>query len=403
MSDQKTLKDLPNAISSPESECGVTLSDVPDGRTTGQSGQALAPANLSARQAKELGLLTSGTCGRLGFISSASAALQSSLESRSQVRMASLGSTLFTLTRKQRVTPSGLKIDAVRASVRRTSDKDCTLLEKAFWMTPKAHDGEFSTPRTSGRPMHRATHLQTQAIALLTDADPTLASWPTPKASEAEKDSRSQDGAEQEFLRSKGPSLSTTAMAVASWPTPCAHKITKNSKDQQKMKEGGVQTALADATHLAGWPTPAARDWKGMRRSLDTEMSNTSHTSGTEFGLDLNQVASLSGWPTPLAADSRGRAGAAAHKDSELPNAVCKLQHDSPGRLTASGEMLIGSSAGMESGGQLDPAHSLWLMGLPLDWIVAAPCTPARAGRGCSKDSATRSKRKTRQTSSPLT
>lgn len=29
------------------------------------------------------------------------------------------------------------------------------------------------------------------------------------------------------------------------------------------------------------------------------------------------------GWPTPLAADSRGRAGAAAHKNSELPNAAC--------------------------------------------------------------------------------
>lgn len=54
----------------------------------------------------------------------------------------------------------------------------------AGWMTPKAHDGEFSTPRTSGRPMHRSTHLQTQAIALMTDADPTLAGWATPKSTD---------------------------------------------------------------------------------------------------------------------------------------------------------------------------------------------------------------------------
>jgi hypothetical protein len=87
----------------------------------------------------------------------------------------------------------------------------------------------------------------------------------------------------------------------------------------------------------------------------------------------LGSKVHFAGWPTPLAADSRGRAGAAAHKDSELPNAVCKVIHDQPARLTATGEMLTGSTAAMESGGQLDPAHSRWLMGLPPEWDACAP------------------------------
>jgi hypothetical protein len=62
----------------------------------------------------------------------------------------------------------------------------------------------------------------------------------------------------------------------------------------------------------------------------------------------------------------------------------------SPARLTASGEMLTGSSAETASGGQLNPAHSLWLMGLP-SWLVQAMPSKASRARKPSASRVTRS------------
>ena len=142
----KTLKGLPNATSSLELECGHTHCAKQDGPTTDRCGQEAVLVSLSARQAKERGLLMSGTYGPRSTISSASAALQSALVSRLQAKTALLGSTLYKLTWKVRTTPSGRLIHAVRASVLRISDKDYT-----GYPTPSARDfrdtGDLSKSR----------------------------------------------------------------------------------------------------------------------------------------------------------------------------------------------------------------------------------------------------------------
>ena len=138
MSCPVTCEDLPSATSLPASESGAMPCAVQDGPTIDQSGPAAAPANLSARQAKEQGLLTSGTYGPLSSISSKSVTLQLSLVNRLVAKTASLGSTLFKLTWKARYTPSVYAISALRASVLRTFGKGCT--SAASWPTPGVSD-----------------------------------------------------------------------------------------------------------------------------------------------------------------------------------------------------------------------------------------------------------------------
>lgn len=149
MSQQMILPGMINAISSPGSAFGVMPCASQDGRTTGRFGLDHARANRSVRLAKERGLLTSVTSGRSFSGSSASAALQHSLESRLRANPASPGSTLYKIVWRVRVTPAGRLIPALRASVRRISGSACTgwplPAMRAGWTTPMANDATGST------------------------------------------------------------------------------------------------------------------------------------------------------------------------------------------------------------------------------------------------------------------
>lgn len=162
MSHLTTSEDLPSATFSPGSASGLIPSASPDGLTINQSGLAPARANLSARQAKEMDLLTSGTFGPSSSTSSASADLSMSLANRLQQVTQTYGSTLYKLTRKEWDTPSGLCRLRQRASARRTSESGPT-----GWPTPTA--SSVTGAGTSGR--QGGMNIQTAAM---------MSGWPTP-------------------------------------------------------------------------------------------------------------------------------------------------------------------------------------------------------------------------------
>ena len=310
----KTQRDLFSAISLRELGSGAFLCVWPDGKITEKYGREVARASLSARLAKALGLMTSGTYGPPSIGSLESVALTKSLANRLQARTDCIGSILYQLTWKERATPSGRSIPALRGSPRRISGKGATGTPNG-WTTPSASDGKRGGELTDAM---TGSSLRQQA---------PLAGWPTPLAA----DQRGSAGVGKTEL----PNIAF----LAGWPTPC----------QQDGPNGGPNQGadrLPGCAPLAGWPTPKAA------------------TGGPDYAIfDRPNTGSPS--PATVATFAlHPSAGTAQTLEYRFTPSII-------------GQIPTGSSAVIPTvrvGGPLNPAHSLWLMLGPYatDWLKCA-------------------------------
>lgn len=186
-------------------------------------------------------------------------------------------------------------------------------------------------------------------------------------------------------LRGSARRTSDSACGSSGWPTP----TTRDWKDGANCPNVPTNALLGRTAWLAGWPTPTSKEAAGGEyRNPDKAMARALGPHAN----DLRDFAQMAGWPTP----SANEFGHVDLEALEARRARCKestgngngfgltlaqamtVYQPGPMRITADGMLLTGSTAGMESGGRLNPAHSRWLMGYPVAWgNCAATETPS--------------------------
>ena len=231
----------------------------------------------------------------------------------------------------------------------------------------------FRKARASGREARRASRLARQDVSLGSSTQDTLRRRSSASSASAALQSSLGSRLRQQ-LQNRG-----CVIYKLTWK----EKTTPSGLPYSQLVASAHRTNVTDySLGLTTWPSPCAQNGT-VNGYTDWEKVIKRKEAGRQQ--NLQDVVVLTSWATPTANDFKGSGGTVIRKDGKdrtfdrldySTEQGLKIAH--PIRITASGQTLTGLAAAMESSGQLNPAHSRWLMGYPPEWDdCAVTATPS--------------------------
>lgn len=377
----RTSEDSPNVTSSPASVDGVTPSDSQDGLTRDPSGPGVAPVSHSHRQATGKAKLTHDISGQSSHDSSTPVDQPQSSGSRLHHRRSSVTKEKDSAYQRRyrrlhrakdlirhaklRAKKKNLPFDLSEHLTELQARIDCGVCEVTG--LPLCLDGGRTWDSPSLDRIAPAAGYLYENIRIVCHAmNGAMGDWGEQpvvdmvlallgKRREASNDLSMRLGQNlQQRLEGRGSTLYKLTWKLLD--TPSGHRY-------WQQRASGHRTSDSGST---GWPTPQDHDGSHGPRSDASQKKKSSACL-------QHRVKLVAGWATPTKDEAGGTVeGFLARK--EALNGACGVSLTALNLQvqTISGQPVTGSPASTEHRGQLNPAHSRWLQGYPVEWCQAA-------------------------------